>query len=174
MGSGSAPTSRTGTEDRRRPLLRDPRFVESPPMEGGEIRIVDARGCDPDLLRSEEALRSLFAAMVGELGLHPLGPATWHAFPAPGGITGFLLLSESHLACHTFPPPGFAAHGESSGDGLSIVSECCPFGETAQQYPHVVCALDRGIIRGMLAGLYGETSPHFEASRPEGPPATGC
>ena len=63
---------------------------------------------------------------------------------------------------------GFAAHAESTGDQLSIVSECCPFGETAQQYPHVVCALDRGMIRGMLAGLYGETSPHFAASRPDG------
>jgi len=63
---------------------------------------------------------------------------------------------------------GFAAHTEARGDQLAIVSECCPFGETAQRYPHVVCALDRGMIRGMLAGLYGETSPHFEASRPEG------
>jgi len=63
---------------------------------------------------------------------------------------------------------GFAAHTEARGDELAIVSECCPFGDTAQQYPHVVCALDRGMIRGMLAGLYGETSPRFEASRPDG------
>jgi predicted ArsR family transcriptional regulator len=63
---------------------------------------------------------------------------------------------------------GFAAHTEARGDELAIVSECCPFGETAQQYPHVVCALDRGMIRGMLARLYGETTPHFEASRPDG------
>jgi predicted ArsR family transcriptional regulator len=63
---------------------------------------------------------------------------------------------------------GFAAHAETDGNELSIVSECCPFGETAQRYPHVVCALDRGMIRGMLARLYGETSPHFAASRPEG------
>ncbi len=63
---------------------------------------------------------------------------------------------------------GFAAHAEEQGGRLMIVSECCPFGETAQRYPHVVCALDRGMIRGMLAGLYGETSPRFEASRPGG------
>ena len=63
---------------------------------------------------------------------------------------------------------GFAAHTEARDGGLAIVSECCPFGETAQQYPHVVCALDRGMIRGMLAGLYGETSPQFETSRPDG------
>jgi predicted ArsR family transcriptional regulator len=64
---------------------------------------------------------------------------------------------------------GFAAHAESRAEGgLAIVSECCPFGETAQEYPHVLCALDRGMIRGMLAGLYGETSPQFEISRPDG------
>jgi predicted ArsR family transcriptional regulator len=63
---------------------------------------------------------------------------------------------------------GFAAHIEDRGGALSIVSECCPFGDTAHKYPHVVCALDRGMIRGMLAGLYGETSPRFEESRPGG------
>lgn len=63
---------------------------------------------------------------------------------------------------------GFAAHSEEKGGELSIVSECCPFGDTAHEYPHVVCALDRGMIRGMLAGLHGETSPRFEASRPGG------
>jgi predicted ArsR family transcriptional regulator len=63
---------------------------------------------------------------------------------------------------------GFAAHAESEGAELAIVSECCPFGDTAQRYPHVVCALDRGMIRGMLAGLYGETSPWFDVSRPDG------
>ena len=63
---------------------------------------------------------------------------------------------------------GFAARAEGDGDDLAIVSECCPFGDAAQQYPHVLCALDRGMIRGMLAGLYGETTPHFEASRPDG------
>jgi predicted ArsR family transcriptional regulator len=63
---------------------------------------------------------------------------------------------------------GFAAHAEERGGTLSIVSECCPFGDTAQRYPHVVCALDRGMIRGMLAGLYGETSPEFSESRPDG------
>jgi len=63
---------------------------------------------------------------------------------------------------------GFAAHTEERGGMLSIVSECCPFGDTATRYPHVVCALDRGMIRGMLAGLYGETSPEFSESRPDG------
>jgi S-adenosylmethionine decarboxylase len=30
----------------------------------------------------------------------------WHTFPAPGGVTGVVVLAESHLACHTFPEHG--------------------------------------------------------------------
>jgi S-adenosylmethionine decarboxylase len=41
--------------------------------------------------------------MVNELGLRPIGAGQWHFFPAPGGITGMLLLAESHLTVHTFP-----------------------------------------------------------------------
>jgi hypothetical protein len=32
----------------------------------------------------------------------------------------------------------------------------------------VVCAVDRGMIRGLMAALYGDTDPQFESSRPEG------
>src|SRR5207249_2341409 len=63
---------------------------------------------------------------------------------------------------------GFAAHAEASGGGLTLVAEHCPFGEAARMYPHVLCAVDTGMIRGMLEGLYGETQPILEQSRPGG------
>ena len=63
---------------------------------------------------------------------------------------------------------GFAAHAESHGNVLQLVQEHCPFGEAAQQFPHVLCAVDTGMIRGMLEGLYGETQPIITASRPSG------
>ncbi len=63
---------------------------------------------------------------------------------------------------------GFAAHAEARGTSLTLVSEHCPFGEAAQRYPHVLCAVDTGMVRGMLEGLYGETQPHIEESRPDG------
>jgi S-adenosylmethionine decarboxylase len=78
-------------------------------MEPGRAWVVDAFECDPGRLRSREALGAVFAALVADLSLRPLAPPAWHAFPAPGGITGFVLLSESHLAVHTFPETGFAA-----------------------------------------------------------------
>ncbi len=80
-----------------------------PPIPLGTEWIVDAHGCDPALLRSSVALVRLFARVVEEMDLHPTNEAVWHVFPGPGGITGVLLLSESHLTCHTFPERGFAA-----------------------------------------------------------------
>lgn len=63
---------------------------------------------------------------------------------------------------------GFAAHAEAAGGELTIVNEHCAFGTAAQQYPHVLCAVDRGMIRGMLDGLYGDCDPQFVERRPEG------
>lgn len=65
--------------------------------------IVEAQGCRPATLRKPAILQSLFAALVRDLDLHPLGETRWHHFPGNGGITGLCLLSESHLAVHTFP-----------------------------------------------------------------------
>ena len=70
---------------------------------GGVEWIVEAYGCLPVKLRDAAALRSLFARLIRDLDLHTVGEVVWHQFPNAGGITGFGLLSESHLACHTFP-----------------------------------------------------------------------
>ena len=69
----------------------------------GSEWVVEAYGCDPVRLADPDAMRGVFDAMVKELSLHPVGEALWHKFPAPGGITGMLLLAESHLTVHTFP-----------------------------------------------------------------------
>jgi len=71
--------------------------------------VVDARGCAAEPLCSPEALSALFAQIVAELGLKPIGEARFHRFPAPGGVTGLLLLSESHLTLHSFPETGYCA-----------------------------------------------------------------
>lgn len=68
--------------------------------------IVDAQGCSANALRSLNAMEGLFARIIAELDLRTIGETRWHQFPGMGGITGLCLLSESHLACHTFPEFG--------------------------------------------------------------------
>lgn len=50
---------------------------------------------------------------------------------------------------------GFAAHSERKSDRLRIVNNHCPFGTVAVDHP-VICAVDRGLVRGMLGALAGD------------------
>ena len=59
---------------------------------------------------------------------------------------------------------GFAAHAEAQGATTSIVRDHCPFGELATQHP-VLCAVDRGMVEGLLAGLCGDAVPVRMSSR---------
>jgi predicted ArsR family transcriptional regulator len=64
---------------------------------------------------------------------------------------------------------GFAAHAESRNNQLRIISDHCPFGDVAIDHP-VICAVDRGMVRGMLSELtnseFGEITT--ESSLPAG------
>ena len=50
-------------------------------------------------------LRTLCLQAVAGAGLRAVGEL-FHRFPAPGGVTGVVLLAESHLAVHTWPELG--------------------------------------------------------------------
>ncbi|HMQ03518.1 MAG TPA: adenosylmethionine decarboxylase [Pyrinomonadaceae bacterium] len=69
--------------------------------------LIEAEECDPELLRDEELLRRLMESVVSELDLAPVG-SVWRKFPGEGGVTGLIALTESHLACHTYPEHGIA------------------------------------------------------------------
>ncbi|MFO1268436.1 MAG: S-adenosylmethionine decarboxylase [Rubrivivax sp.] len=58
------------------------------------------------LLAEPAALRALCLAAVAEAGLTPVGELFHHFTAAGGGITGVVLLAESHLAVHTWPELG--------------------------------------------------------------------
>jgi predicted ArsR family transcriptional regulator len=77
------------------------------------------------------------------------------------------LQAALHAVADALTAHGFASHTEPRGDGLAIISEQCPFGGAAVQHP-VICAVDRGIVKGMLETLYGDTVPETSASRPLG------
>ena len=77
-------------------------------MKVGTEWLVDAEGCQAELLRDLPLLRRVCEQIIAELELHIVGEGLWHQFPSPGGVTGLFLLTESHLACHTYPETGIA------------------------------------------------------------------
>ena len=72
-------------------------------MQVGTEWLIEAEGCDAGALGDAARLREVFARVIEDLGLRVIGDIAWHKFPAPGGVTGLALLTESHLACHTYP-----------------------------------------------------------------------
>ena len=67
-------------------------------------------GCSAALLTDLEALSTLCRNATVDSTL-TIVDDKWHVFPdwngQPGGITGTILLAESHLAIHTWPEHGF-------------------------------------------------------------------
>jgi S-adenosylmethionine decarboxylase len=77
-------------------------------MHGGTEYLIDAAGCSLECLRDLATLRDLCQSIITDLDLCVIGQPIWHPFPGPGGVTGLYLLTESHLACHTYPETGVA------------------------------------------------------------------
>ena len=64
--------------------------------------LIEATGCEKAALRDENVVRGILDRLVADLGLRSVG-SVWHKFDGEGGITGLIALTESHLACHTYP-----------------------------------------------------------------------
>ena len=105
----------------------------------------------------------LAQAMAEEVGIE-YGRAMAASMPGEGQRS---FRAALHAVADALTAHGFAAHTEGRGDQLRIVSTNCPFGEAAVEHP-VICAVDRGMVKGMLGALYGEASPEHEASLPQG------
>jgi S-adenosylmethionine decarboxylase len=83
--------------------LRLPADLQTIDMTLGTEWVIDAAGCDASALTDVERIRAVFSRVIRDLDLHVLGEISWHQFSPPGGLSGLALLSESHLACHTYP-----------------------------------------------------------------------
>ncbi len=75
--------------------------------------------------------------------------------------------SALHTVADALTAHGFAAHADQRSNQLRIINNHCPFGDVAIDNP-VICAVDRGMVKGMLKALYGETDPTIESSLPKG------
>jgi predicted ArsR family transcriptional regulator len=108
-----------------------------------------------DRLPDEEA-----AAMAEEVGV-------MYGRAMAAGLTGDALAagqrslrSAMQAVADALTAYGFAAHtahiedrNGARADRLRIINDHCPFGAVATDHP-VICAVDRGMVRGMLSELY--------------------
>jgi S-adenosylmethionine decarboxylase proenzyme len=69
--------------------------------------LLEYRDCAPAVLDDPAELERVLYQAAAAIGAKVL-TAAFHRF-APHGVTGFLLLEESHLSIHTWPEQAYAA-----------------------------------------------------------------
>jgi len=149
-GAGTSGTAdrRAGRPSKRYVAVERATFESGVPVRSDDM-VLALLGRALDRLPQDEA-----EAMAEEVG------ATYGRAMA-AGLTGDALAagqrslrSAMQAVADALTAHGFAAHTASGQAGLRIINEHCPFGTVATDHP-VICAVDRGMVRGMLAVLQG-------------------
>lgn len=134
-----------------------------------------ASGPAPVLQASKRGEDLLVALLSGALALLPQATAEEMAeqvgYAYGAKLAASMAIGEGqrsfrsalHAIADALTAQGFAAHAEARGRSLALVKEACPFFDTAVQHP-VICAVDRGMVRGMLNSLYGDLAEQAESS----------
>lgn len=73
----------------------------------GKHLLLELKDCDKEVLNDLSFLRGLLAAAASEAGATVLGES-FHQFK-PYGVSGVVIIAESHLFIHTWPECGYAA-----------------------------------------------------------------
>lgn len=73
----------------------------------GKHLIIEYHGCDPAVLDDKELIETYLVKAVRLSGAAIIKPF-FHQF-SPHGVTGVVVIAESHFSVHTWPEYGYAA-----------------------------------------------------------------
>jgi len=73
----------------------------------GRHLLVEYFGCNPELLDDEDGIRTLMRGAAKAAGATEVA-VVFHRF-SPQGVSGVVVVEESHLSIHTWPEYGYAA-----------------------------------------------------------------
>jgi S-adenosylmethionine decarboxylase len=116
---------------------------------------IDGFGGNPELLASEELVRELLDSYPTQIGMTKIAAPHVQRYVGEKaedwGVSGFVLIAESHIALHTFPDRGyiwadiFSCKGFDIRRAQRIVTEAFQLTEVQRrvlerglEYPHVV------------------------------------
>ncbi len=142
---------------------------------------IDGFGGNPEKLASEELVRGLLDRYPESIGMTKIAPPFVHRYvgskPEDWGVSGFVLIAESHIAVHTFPERGyvwvdvFSCKGFDTESALRTAHESFDLEdvrirvlERGLEYPHVVseaipvAEVERHVVAGQTAHAMAGTA----------------
>ncbi|HID31781.1 MAG TPA: adenosylmethionine decarboxylase [bacterium (Candidatus Stahlbacteria)] len=113
----------------------------------GHHYIVEASGCDPKVIGSVEKVQKILIKAAEAAKAH-IWSISFHRFH-PKGVSGVVVISESHLSVHTWPELGYVALdiytcGEESEPEAAVGFALKEFGAEELHITEMTRGLDEG------------------------------
>lgn len=111
----------------------------------GHHYIVEGSGCNPDVLSRVEAVEQIMVRAAGVADVQ-VWAISFHRF-SPNGVSGVVVISESHLSVHTWPEAGYVALdiftcGENAKPEAAVQHALKAFGASNMHITEVTRGLD--------------------------------
>ena len=117
----------------------------------GRHLLLELKGCDKEVLNDTGFLREVLLAAAGAAGATVLGES-FHHFN-PHGVSGVVIIAESHLCIHTWPEYGYAAVDIfTCGDSVKPELAIKPLVEKLGAKDPSYIELKRGILQNNRVG----------------------
>ncbi len=117
----------------------------------GKHLLLELNGCDHKILDDIDYIKEVMIEAANEAGATILGES-FHQF-SPQGVSGVLVIAESHLTIHTWPEHGYAG-ADIFTCGTRVQPEKAAEVIIARLKPatHSIILMDRGIIKQGIKG----------------------
>jgi len=113
----------------------------------GHHYIVEASGCDPKTIGSVERVQQILVKAAEIAGAH-VWSISFSKFP-PSGVSGVVVISESHISTHTWPEVGYAALdiytcGSHVHPEKAVIYAVGAFGAASSHITEITRGIDEG------------------------------
>ena len=111
----------------------------------GKHLLLELKDCDKGVLNDVSLLRGALLAAASECGATVLGES-FHRF-SPQGVSGVVIIAESHLFIHTWPECGYAAVDIfTCGDSVQPEKAAQKLIKELGAKSHSILEIQRGIL----------------------------
>ena len=118
----------------------------------GKHLLLELKDCNKEMLDDLDSLKSTLLAVANEAGATVLGES-FHQFN-PHGVSGVVIIAESHLFIHTWPEYGYAAADIfTCGDSVQPEKAVKMLISKLGAKSHSIVKLQRGPLSAERSGL---------------------